>query len=59
MNQSLHGLSEGNFLQLSQDDLDQDDIAAYSATVRDDADNYHTLSEQEKENEEKEKNLKK
>lgn len=61
MNLSLRDreLQEGNLIQLSQDDLDQDDIAAYSATVRGDADNYQTLSEQENESAEKEKNLKK
>jgi hypothetical protein len=42
MNRSLH--EESSLLQLSQDDLDMDDIAAYSATVRDDADSYKTLS---------------
>lgn len=56
MNKSM---KEENLLQLSQDDLDQDDIAAYSATVRGDADNYKTLSEEENETAEKEKNLKK
>ena len=55
MNKSLR---DSELVQLSQDDLDQDDIAAYSATVRGDADNYQTLSEQENENEEKQKNLK-
>jgi hypothetical protein len=46
-------------LQLSQDDLDEGDIAAYSATVRDDADSYKTLSQQETDQAEKEKLLKK
>ena len=62
MNKSLHGdrdLSEGNFLLLQEDDLDSDDITAYSATVRDDADNYKTLSQTESEQEENEKKMKK
>lgn len=54
MNKSLH---EGNFLQLSEDDLDESDIAAYSLTVRDDADSYKTLSQKQTENEESQKRL--
>ena len=47
-----------NFLQTSQDDLDDTDIAAYSADVSTQADGYQTLSEKEQETQEKAKQMK-
>ena len=50
MNLSLRDrqVPQSDLLQLGarEDDLDETDIAAYSATVRDDADSYKTLSQE-------------